>query len=220
MKKILAFLLIAISYFVLTTKAFADYGCSGQYGQYGGCNPSYTILIDKFVGVPNNAITDPVNANYIDNLSPSDPRFKPEQMVYFKAKVKNTSNTTLYSVTVKDYVPSYIEPLVGPGTYDSGSRTISFNAGDFAPSEEKVYYFKMQVVSINNLPSNQGLFCIINKAQAYNDKASDDDSAQLCIEKQVIGVTNVPSSGPEMGVLLLGLNIAGIGIGLALKRKV
>lgn len=219
MKKILAFLFLVISYFVFTTGVSADYGCNGQYGQYGGCNPSYTILIDKFVGMPDTSITDPTNANYVDNLSPSDPRFKAGQTVFFKAKVKNTSNVTLSNVIVKDFVPSFIDPVAGPGTFDSSSRTISFNAGDFAPSEEKVYFFKMQVMSVDKLPSDKGLFCVVNRAQAFNDKASDEDSAQLCVEKQVLGVSNVPSAGPEFGLILLGLNLGAIGIGMFLKKK-
>lgn len=211
--------MIVLSYFVLANGVSADYGCSGQYGQYGGCNPSFTILINKLVGIPDTSVTDPTAANYVDNLSPTDPRFKAGQLIFFKLVVKNTSSTSLTNVTVKDFVPSYIEPVSGPGTYDGNSRTITFNAGDFGANEEKVYYFKMQVDTVNFLPADKGLFCIVNKAQAYNNQASNEDTAQLCIEKVVTGVTNVPSAGPEFGLILLGLNFAGIGAGLALKRK-
>ena len=218
MKKLLAFFVAVFCFMFYVSFVSAD--CNGQYGQYGGCNPSYTILIDKFVGIPDTSITDPVNANYVDNLSPSDPRFIAGQTIFFKAKVKNTSNVTLYNVTVKDFLPSYIEPVSGPGVYDGNARTITFSAGDFAPGEEKVYYFKMQVDSTSYLPADQGLFCIVNRAQAYNDNTSDDDTSQLCIEKQVLGVSNVPSAGPEFGLVLLGFNIAGIGAGLMLKKRV
>jgi len=217
MKKVFAFLVLVFSYFALATAVAAD--CNGQYGQYGGCTPSVTILVDKFVGKPNTSITDPVNADYVDNLSPTDPRFRAGQSIFFKVKVKNTSNTSLTNVTVTDYLPSYIEPVAGPGSYDGKARTITFNAGDFAPNEEKTYYFKMQVNSVQYLPSDKSLFCIVNQAKAYNDRTSDDDTAQFCVEKEVTGLSKQPSAGPEMGVLLLGLNFAGIGMGMFLKKK-
>ncbi len=213
MKKLLAFLAVVFCFAVFVTSV------SAQYGQYGQPSPSLSILVEKMVEKPNSSITDPANADYVDNLSPTDPRFKANQSIFFKAKVKNTSNTSLYNVTVKDYLPSYIEPVAGPGTYDGNARTITFNAGDFAPNEEKTYYFKMQVDSVQYLPADKSLFCIVNQAKAYNDRVSDDDTAQFCVEKEVTGVTKVPSAGPEMGVFLLGLNFAGIGMGMFLKKR-
>lgn len=217
MKKVLVFLALVVSSFFLAKTVSSD--CGGQYGQYGGCNPSLTILVDKFVGKPNTSVTNAGSADYVDNLSPSDPRFKANQTIFFKTKVKNTSNTTLYNVTVKDFLPSYIEPIEGPGIYDGKARTITFNAGDFAQDEEKVYYFKMQIDSVQYLPADKGLFCIVNQVKAYNDRASDDDTSQFCVEKEVVGAKKVPSAGPEMGVLLLGLNFAGIGMGMFLRKK-
>lgn len=217
MKKALVFLAIVLCFMFYVSAVFAD--CNGQYGQYGGCPPSVTILVDKFVGKPNTSVTNATSADYVDNLSPTDPRFRAGQAIFFKAKVKNTSNTSLYNVTVKDNIPSYIEPLEGPGTYDGNARVITFNAGDFSPDEEKVYYFKMQIDSVKYLPADKSLFCIVNQVKAYNDRTSDDDTAQFCVEKEVTGVTKVPSAGPEMGVLLLGLNFAGIGIGMFLKKR-
>ena len=156
---------------------------------------------------------------YVDNLSPSDPRFSAQQFVMFRLKVKNTSNVTIYNVTVKDYVPSYLYPAEGPGNYDSNSRTVVFSAGDFAPDEEKWYYLKMQIVPANQMPSDKGLFCVTNKAQAYNDQVSDDDTAQLCIEKQVTIPPGkpVPQAGPEMELILLAGEMGALALGLKIK---
>lgn len=202
----------------------AQYGCPGQYGQYGSCPPSQSILVDKFVGktvvTSKGGLTE---IEYVDNLSSSDPRFKPGNQVAFKLKVKNTSNTTLSNVIVKDFVPLYLEPIEGPGTYDSASRTITFNAGDFAASEEKVYYLKMQFSSQGNLPADQGLICVVNKVNASANGVSNEDTAQACVEKQVTGVTpgvtRVPQAGPEMGALLLTGQFLALGAGMFLKRK-
>lgn len=217
MKNLLAFLGVVFCFIFFTSFVSAQqYGCA----QYGGCAPSFTILVHKMVGMPNNSNTDPTSANFVDNLSPSDPRFHAGQFIFFKVIVKNTSNSTLTNVVVKDFVPSFIDPVVGPGTFDSGSRTITFTVGSLSPGQEQDFFFKMQVEGTNQLPSDKGLFCETNQVQATSDQASGSSTSQFCIEKQVSGVTGVPSAGPEFGLILLGLNLAGVGAGLALKRKV
>jgi uncharacterized repeat protein (TIGR01451 family) len=209
MKKLISFLfLLFLTLHVSTVNA--------QYGQYGGETPSYSLLIDKMVAKPGAQKGE--TAQYVDNLSLSDPRFVPGQDVWFKIKVKNTANAALQAVEVKDYVPEYILPIEGPGKWDPQTRTITFNAGDFAVDEEKTYYLKMRVYSQDQLPSDKGLFCLVNRAVASNNTVSDDDAAQFCIEKQVLGVTQVPTAGPELGLALLAGNLILAGIGIKLKN--
>jgi uncharacterized repeat protein (TIGR01451 family) len=187
-----------------------------NYGQYGGETPSYSLLVDKMVAKPGTQKGEA--AQYVDNLSPSDPRFVPGHDVWFKIKVKNTANVALQAVEVKDYVPEYILPIEGPGKWDEQTRTITFNAGDFAVDEEKTYYLKMRVYEQKLLPADKGLFCIVNKASAKNNVAYDEDTAQICIEKQVLGVTQVPTAGPEMGLVILAGNLVLAGVGMKLKK--
>jgi len=192
--------------------------CVGQYGQYGQPCNSYSIVVDKMVGKPGTS-NDATVYEYVDNLSVSDPRFKPDQIVFFKVKVKNTSTTKLVGMEVRDTVPSYLDPLEGPGTYNSTNREIVWNAGDFNVDEEKIFYLKMKVLTQSNLPSDKGLFCVTNFVKASSSNAYDDDTSQLCIEKQVTSAKTVPSAGPEFGLLLLAGNILGAGIGLKLRKK-
>jgi len=192
----------------------------GQYGQYGGTTSSDSILIDKQVGKPiTTSKGGSTSIEYVDNLTTSDAHFQPGAEVDFKIKVKNTSNNVLDNVTVTDTLPSYIEPIEGPGTYDSNTRIITFSAGSFAPSEEKVYYLKTQLYGQDKLPTDRGLFCLTNYAKAYNNNASDDDSAQFCIEKQVIGSSQTPQTGPELNYALLAGQIALLGVGITIKKK-
>ena len=164
-------------------------------------------------------VQKPGTADYVDNLSVSDPRYKPNEYVMFKVTIKNTSTTTFGGMTAKDFVPDYLTPIEGPGTFDSASRVITFDAGSFAVDEQKTYYFKMQVNSQVNLPADKGLFCVVNKAEASSNTTYDDDSSQLCIEKQVTGAVNVPSAGPEFGIGLLALEMLGAGAGLYLRKR-
>lgn len=217
---------VATIFITFTCGTVTATGTYGEYGQYGTTTVSNAILIDKLVSKPGtetrNGVTDMNYAEYYDNLSPSDAHFSPNQIVFFKLRVKNTSNVKQYNINVTDYVPSYVEPVEGPGTYDSNARKINFNAGDFEVNEEKTYFFKMQVTNANNLPSDRSLVCLVNKAEAKNDNVFDDDSAQFCIEKQsggVTGVTMVPSTGPEYGLVLLGLEAATLGFGFFLKKR-
>lgn len=210
MKKIIIFSLFVFGFLFSVSTVKAD--CVGQYGQYGQPCNSYSMLVDKMV-------LKPGTSDYVDNLSVSDPRFKPSEYVMFKVTIKNTSTTTFGGMTAKDFVPDYLTPIEGPGTFDATTRTISWDAGSFAVDEQKTFYFKMQVNSQSNLPDNQGLFCLSNRAQAWSNTTTDDDSSQFCIEKQVTGTTKVPSSGPEMGILLFSGELALLGAGIYLRKK-
>ena len=189
---------------------------SPSLAQYGGTVYNYSILIDKTVATHNDDNTN--SNNYVDNLSPSDSRFHAGNDVYFKIRVKNTSNRNLNAVWVKDYVPAYILPLEGPGTWNVDSRTITWNAGDFNVDEEKTYYLKMRVYDQSLLPSDKGLFCITNSAEARNDVVSNNDSSQICIEKQVAKVTQTPATGPELGLFLLAGELITLSGGLLIKK--
>jgi uncharacterized repeat protein (TIGR01451 family) len=207
MKKVFAFLAIVFLSLAVTVSVSA--GCGGQYES--PCQ-SYSLLVDKMVQKPG-------TSDYVDNLSISDPRYKPGNTVLFKVTIKNTSTTSIGELTAKDYVPSYLTPIEGPGTFDSSTRTITWNAGYFNANEQKTYYFKMSISSQANLPADQGLFCLVNKAQAWSNDVTDDDSSQFCIEKQVSTPPKVPSAGPEMGLILLTGELFALGTGIYMNYK-
>jgi hypothetical protein len=206
MKKILALFAIIFSFLLLTGSVSASCG-----GQYESPCQSYSMLVDKMVQIPG-------TSNYVDNLSVSDPRYKPSEFVMFKVTIKNTSTTSFGGMTAKDFIPNYLTPIEGPGTFDPGTRTISWDAGSFSVDEQKTYYFKMQINSQANLPADQGLFCLVNKAQAWSNTTTDDDSSQFCVEKQVAAPPKVPSAGPELGLILFASEMALMGAGLTIKR--
>ncbi|KKP71542.1 MAG: hypothetical protein UR68_C0033G0014 [Candidatus Roizmanbacteria bacterium GW2011_GWA2_35_19] len=210
MKKYLTLATVIFSLMYFVTSVSAD--CVGQYGQYGTPCNSYTIIVDKMVAKPG-------TNDYVDNLSVTDPRFKPSQEVMFKIKIKNTSTTKLVGMEVKDTLPAYVDAVEGPGTYNSANREITFNAGDFEVDEEKTFYLKTKVFTQASLPADKGLFCVTNFVKASSSNAYDDDTAQLCIEKQVTAAVKVPSAGPEMGLALMAIQLAGVGVGLYLKKR-
>lgn len=151
-----------------------------------------SFYIDKFVGKPNGS-----NIEYVDNLTSSDYRFAPNSDIYFYIKAKNTSDHTLYNLTIKDFIPPSLEAIEGPGNYDANSQTITISELNFNAQEEKTFTIKMRVKSKEKLAQDKNLICENNKASGQNNEVYDDDSSQFCIEKSVENVTTIPKSGSE-----------------------
>lgn len=184
------FLVTILVFLLLSPHLFAS-----QYGQYGAPAPTQRVLIDKMVGKPADPARDFDDTEYVDNLSPSDPRFKPGQTIIFRIKVKNISDDTIDEIRVKDFLAPYLESFEGPATIDNGK--IEFWVDDLDEDEEQIFHIKAKIKSQDDLPSDKTLLCVINKAEAFiDDERSDEDSSQFCIEKQILGaaVTPTPTS--------------------------
>ena len=192
------------SFGVFATPVFAD-----QYGS----TPSNSISINKLVGKP-----DGNNINYVDNLSVSDYKFSPNSDVFFQIKVRNTSNQELNDVTVKDFLPSYIDPIEGPGNFDFNNHLVTIDAGDFDVNEEKMYIIKTRIFTSDKLPSDKGLFCETNNAEARNNDVSASDQSSFCFEKQVNGGTTTPTAGPAQNILIVSLTLLMGYAGFKLRR--
>lgn len=215
-RRVVTIFYLSLLFSLFSFPVLAQYG---QYGQYGQPKPSKSILIDKFVGKPINTKGGAQTRDFVDNLSPSDPRFQPSQEVVFRLIVRNTSDVKLTNVEVKDTLPQYVEAVEGPGNFNKTSKTIAFNAGDFAPNEEKTYFLTVKFVSQDKLPADRSIVCVVNRAHASANGVSDEDTAQFCVEKQVKEAKQVPAAGPEAGIILLAFNVATLGAGLWLRRK-
>lgn len=222
MKKliVLAAAVLAVS-FISVKSANAQYGCSDN-GQYGGCPTPESIMIDKTVGKVISTGSNSATIQYVDNLSENDPKFKAGDFVYFQLRVKNTSDKTENNIRVDDFVPSYLDPVEGPGTFDSNARKITFFISSLTPGQETTYTLKMQVKSNDQLNAINGGVCENNEGAVAVDTVNDADTAQFCVTKTapaVMGVTQVPSTGPENWIAVVMASVASIGIGVALKRK-
>lgn len=182
---------LALVLFISSSRAV-----EAQYGQYQVPTQIYSITVDKTVGKPVSGTLE-----FVDNLTNGDYKFKPAEKITFQIKVKNASNTALTNVVVTDTLPSYMEYLEG-GAFDATKNAIVIQAGDFAAGEEKTYTISIRSVAQTSLPLDKGLICLVNKVVAANDKVSDDDTAQFCVEKQVIKTETVPSAGPESALIL------------------
>ncbi len=162
MKNILLFFI-----FTLLTVTSVEAGTSqyGQYGQYGGGAPSTSITIDKMVGQV--TTTKGGVTTYVDNNSVSDARYTPGKQVSFQIKVKNTSDSTLTNVEVKDILPEYVEAVEGPGDYDANTRVITWKYDQLNAGEERTEKVIAQIYAQNSLPTDKSIMCLSNKSTAF-----------------------------------------------------
>ncbi|PJC30446.1 hypothetical protein CO051_05650 [Candidatus Roizmanbacteria bacterium CG_4_9_14_0_2_um_filter_39_13] len=220
MKNVFIAIILSLVSILSASSVRADYG---QYGQYDGGASSYSIIVDKMVMTGNQ--TKGGQAVYVDNLSPSDPRFAPGAQVTFQVKVKNTSDITLSNIQIKDILPNWVDAVEGPGEYDANTRTISWTYPELKSGEGKLEKITVQIKPQDQLPADQGLMCMNNKATAKTDNVYDEDTSQFCLEKQVTMTTKggqPVTTTPDAGAPLLAfgaLNMLGLGAGLWMKKK-
>ena len=223
--KNIAFILAVITVFLLCVASVS----TDAYGSYEGEQPSLDILIDKEVGVPQTTKGGKLEYIYVDNLTTRDHRFSPFDTVFFRIKVKNTSDQNLQDVVITDFPPEFVELFENPGTKDGSNLVIK--VGDLKADEEKEYIVKARIFEQAKLPADKGLFCVVNRVRVEaKNNVSDEDTAQLCVEKEVGAGTptspgvkggapkKVPAAGAEHGVLLMGLSGLLSYVGLKLRK--
>lgn len=187
--------------------------CTTQYGngQYGTTCVPIDVTINK-------QVKNPISRIFVENLGPSDDKFSPGAEVHFKLIVHNASSQDWSRVTVHDTLPQFLTFEAGPGTYDSNSKLLTIELENLKVNETRELEFLAKVVSSNAFPTDKSLFCVVNVAEVKVDSRTDEDTAQLCIQTQVLGVTTLPVAGFDAFALLVPF--AGLGLtGLALLKK-
>ena len=226
----LLFTLGAVAFLAFAGSAYAASGVDG----YGApCEPIYgggEVCVSKGQILINKAVRNPVTNSFVDNLSlATDPKYTVNQSVEFQLTLTNTGKDTLNEVSITDTFPSFINFESGPGTFDSNTKILTFKVSDLKAGESRVYIVKGKVVSINELPGDQAVNCVVNHVKAVSSENESSDVSQLCIEKIIITtkgglpvmpapiMKETPATGPEM-LPLIGLIPAGLG-GLFLRKR-
>lgn len=194
--KPIAVLVFVCALFLMARPALAT--CDEQYG--GVCR-ELELLVNK-------KVWDPVNEYFVDNLGIHDYKFGPEEEITFILKIKNTGDEKFDEVHVKDYLPDYLKHLSGD---------LDFIIYDLDPDEEVEKEIKVKVVPANEFP-DEAIICVVNSAEAWSDDEKDKDTAQVCLEKKVLGVTVLPPTGPENWLIILPFSLL-VGVaGFYLKK--
>lgn len=202
-------LIVMAALFALSTSSVL---AGSSYGQYGGQPESGRVMVDKLV-------RNPVTGAYVDNLGLSDPKYSAQASVFFKIVVENTGGTMLNEINVTDYLPEYLQYVSG-GSYNSATRQVTFSFANVAPGERRTTLLQAKVYALSQLPAEKTIICPINKVVASSPQdGSDEDTAQLCIQKKPMVSTEAPKAGDPMGLVLGLSSFASLLGGYKLKRK-
>lgn len=208
---------LIISFVINLTNAKLTYadgiqsGCVPVYGGGVQCPRVGQVLIDKTVRNPSTGL-------FVDNLGPSDPKYRPEWTVTFRLVIKNSGDQTLDKVTVSDRLPDFVDFTSGPGNYDSKTKTLTFEILNLTGGASQTFEIKARVVHVAVLPQDKNIVCVVNNVEAVTSSQKDSDTSQLCIEKEVV-VPSVPSAGPEHWILSFAGLTTALTIGLYLRKK-
>ena len=189
--------------------AYADV-CTTQYGGETTCQPS-DLTVNKQVRNGNTNV-------FVENLSASDPTFSPGSDVLYRHIIKNSSGETFNPVNVKDVFPRYLTFVSGPGTYDKNTNTLTFSLENLIAGETRTVDLMARVVNTDYF-NGKSFVCVTNYAEVKALNRADSDTAQICLQNNVLGVTTLPVAGYNDLILLLpfaGLGIAGFAL---LKKK-
>jgi len=204
------FLFIFVSFLftlmVLAPKAGAQ-NCTTQYGGGQSCQP-----VDLTI---NKEIKDLSTNNFFDNLSVSTSAFSLGREFTFRLTIVNSSGETFHSLNVRDAFPATMTFVSGPGTYDAGNRTLNFTIDSLPAGQNRVFDIVAKVTS--TMSSGQ---CAVNYSAvtATERTNGDDDTAQICVTGQVLGVQKLPVAGVN-DLLVVPMSVLfGVG-GLALLLK-
>lgn len=191
--------------------------CQPIYGGGETCVQTGNILIDKKVSKSEVVDTKggkSTNEVYVDNLEINDFKYTPGSTVKFKLTVKNTGNTVLTNVTIKDIFPQYVQFVSGDGKFDANTKTFTANIKKLNAGETKELLLTGKVAQAQDIPDSEGIICVVNQATISSDgNNSAEDTAQFCIQKQKMetkgGLKVAPSvslkESPATGPELLGL---------------
>ncbi len=185
LKKVFSILSLLLLAFLNPSLAFADYIVTVP-------GPNLQLAINKLV-------QDPRNGQFVDGLSSSNFAFLPGHTILFRLEVKNNGQQDLNNIQVKDVLPGQLEFVSGPGSFDKGTRTISFTIDSLKVGETKSFDIKAKVSG-----GAEAGVCVTNFAEARKDSLVSQDTAVICIQKKVLGaVTQLPVTGVDLVTLTL-----------------
>lgn len=208
--------------------------CQPIYGGGESCVQTGKITINK-------TVQDPQTLQYVDNLNADSPKYNPGQTVQFQIAVKNTTNTSVKNIEIKDRLPQYMDcASEGAGRCNNATKIIAFTIDDLNANEIRIYTLKGKIASKSNLPGDKETICLVNQGIATQDKQTSQDNSQFCIQKNEVPpaaaqptnpnstkgglpvyppshTKTTPPTGPET-ITLLGLFASGL-FGFMLHKK-
>lgn len=194
MNKLFALLLLLSLLFVNVSPVNAQYLAPQRV------QPSSNLEVKKFVKTPLNV--KGATQEYKERADAENQRFSPGSEVEFKIEVKNTGQTELNNIQVRDPLPQYLEFTSGPGNYDPKTHTLNLTIDKLRVGEVVGREFKTKLKGNADLPP--GMTCHTNVAEGRVNELFSQGQAMFCVENRVLGATaELPKTGPAENALLL-----------------
>ncbi|KKU02220.1 MAG: hypothetical protein UX99_C0019G0019, partial [Candidatus Amesbacteria bacterium GW2011_GWB1_47_26] len=203
MKHPLALSFLLLLPLLLPASVSAAVDCETQYGGGEVCVKTGQLQIDK-------KVFDPQSQKFIDNLGITSWKFTSGDEITFKLMVKNVGDATYNTVDVTDILPDFLELVSG---------NVNFRITDLTSEETEEREIKVKVVSAEKFPADKSVLCVVNAAKAVSGDERNRDTAQVCLEKKVLGIKKSPEVGPKNSTwVILGSTMLGL-LGLIFINK-
>ncbi len=216
--KAISLFLFASALLIGAPSVLADYGetptCTNQYGNSVECPPN-RIVIDKKVRQAQNAYA------FVENITSSDAAYSVGSEVEYDIAVTNTSNANFPTVTVIDVFPEAVTFVSGPGRYEAATNKLTYEISDLKAGTT-VHNRVLARVKDASFFKNDLVCDLVNTATATGPGGqSDQDTASMCVQTKVMGVTTLPVAGFEdYAYMLPFFALAVIGFGILAKGAI
>lgn len=192
MSKTLKVLLIVLIIFVssqLINKAFAQTPCQPIYGGGTTCITTQDITIDS-------KVLNPSTNKMVHSLAINDAKYKPGFIVTFQVAITNNRKTVIEKTHIQDIFPQFVSFSAGPGSFDTSTSTLAFDADNLMPSETRTFNILGRIVDMVQLSFSENVICLVNQVIAsVPDPAVGQDNSQFCIEKNIVPTPTATTKG-------------------------
>lgn len=203
-KFIIGLLFTSLLLFAIPDTVYGAVRCETQYGGGQVCVNTGSLQINKQVKVVTGANGEHEWRDYLGIQAGK--RFLPGEELTFRLSVKNTGTEKFDKVEVVDTLPSFLS--ISSGNLKSEIQFLD-------PGQTRDIILTAKVVSGDKL--EKVLDCAVNVGEVrgkdvLGNEGYDKDSTEVCIEKSVGGVSDLPKAGiPNIylfgsaGILFLGI---------------
>lgn len=209
--------LLAATLFLLSVQTVRAATCTNSYGSTVDC-PSNKIMVDKTVRHP---VT---MTSFLQNITSVNTPYSVGAEVEYEIVVTNQSDVDYSQVLVTDILPLGVTYHGGRGTYTAGNNTLTYTLDNLKSGATDRSRFTA-IVKNAAFFNNADLTCDGNKVQNYVKATApngdvDEDTANICVQTNVLGVTTLPVAGFEDWAAALPFVATGLaGLGLFIKGR-
>jgi len=148
--------------------------------------------------------------NYVDNIAASQKVFVDREVVNFRILITNSGNERLENLSVIDYLPSELELIFYPGTYNQSDNSIRWIIDGLNEGESKEYFIRARITDINyNYEVKKS-----NYAEVKNEVVFDSDRAAYFVMGK-----RMPVTGANPLVIGTVFGILSLSSGMVLRKK-